>query len=131
MNSRSEPHYPRGVRERRRVGAKGGEYVVMYHWREEAFNRFLREAIENGDREPLYRKLRFRRNVYVVLFGLCFLAVPITAFFEERMLAASTAFAGAIALVVTTKYNTHLFFLQILNRREEEGKRPPKPPWEE
>ncbi|MDH3981531.1 MAG: hypothetical protein OES84_01375 [Kiritimatiellaceae bacterium] len=86
--------------------------------------RFLTEAINGAHSDKLIKHARIRRNVYLWMFVASFLCIPCTALFGQMTLCICSLFFATISLVVMTKYDTQLFFLQLLKNRKEKDLTP-------
>ena len=81
--------------------------------------RFLREAFDATCRKKLLHAARFRRNVYMALFSVGFFCIFIAGLSGLRLLSILSLFLATLSLVVMTKYDTQLFFLKIIEEKEE------------
>ena len=81
--------------------------------------RFLNEAFDSEHHEKWVRDARLRRNIYLWLFFTGLTCIFITAITHQRTLTILSLFLTTISLVVMTKYDTQLYFLKILQLREE------------
>ncbi len=80
--------------------------------------RFLDEAFNPRFQKKLIRSARLRRNVYLGLFVAGFLCIPIAALLGFLLLTILSLFLATLSLVVMTKYDTQLFFLKIIEKKE-------------
>ena len=80
--------------------------------------RFLREAFDATCRKKLIRSARLRRNVYLTLFLVGFFCVFIAGLSGFPLLCILSLFLATLSLVVMTKYDTQIFFLKILAKKE-------------
>lgn len=79
---------------------------------------FLRGAFDKKTREKLLRFARFRRNVYLALFIIGFICIFITGFSDRLPLSIMSLFLATLSLVVMTKYDTQVFFLNIISEKD-------------
>lgn len=82
-------------------------------------DRFLNEAFDPECNQKLARKARTRRNIYLWLFLTAIACIFITALTAQKTLCILSLFLATISLVVMTKYDTQLFFLEILRLRKD------------
>jgi len=80
--------------------------------------RFLRKAFDPQCREKLIRASLLRRNIYLTLFLTAFISIFVTALSGAPLLSVLSLGLSSLALVVMTKYDTQLFFLKIISRKE-------------
>lgn len=76
--------------------------------------RFLHDAFDAGCQARLIRAARFRRNVYLVLFLVGFVCIFIAALSGRTLLSILSLFLATLSLVVMSKYDTQVFFLNII-----------------
>jgi len=81
-------------------------------------DRFLREAFDAETRKKLIRATRLRRNTYLSLFLIGFFCIFIAGFAGLLLLSILSLFLGTLSLVVMSKYDTQLFFLKILEKKD-------------
>ena len=84
--------------------------------------RFLTEAFDPELHNRRERGVHLRRNIYLGLFWVGMAGTGITALSDRILLSVLSLFLAVISLVVMTKYDTQLFFLRIIKRREENRK---------
>ena len=82
-------------------------------------DKFLNEAFDAEFHDQLETGVLLRRNVYLWLFIAGFICVFITALSDQMLLSILSLFLCTLSLVVMTKYDTQLFFLNILRLRNE------------
>ena len=87
--------------------------------------RFLEEAFEEEHRLQWQKGARIRRNVYMWLFIVGLLCMLSTALTERMTLSILSLFLAVVSLVVMSKYDTQLCFLNILQIRDEQKNRDP------
>ena len=80
--------------------------------------QFLGEAFDATCRQKLIRAARLRRNVYLALFLAGFFCIFIAGLSNFPLLCILSLFFATLSLVVMTKYNTQLFFLEIIAKKE-------------
>ena len=80
--------------------------------------RFLRDAFDANCRGKLIRWARMRRNVYVVLFIIGIACIFVSGFLGMTTLSILSLFLATLSLVVVSKYDTQLFFLKIISKKE-------------
>lgn len=83
-------------------------------------DRFLREAFDVAARKKLIRSTRLRRNTYLSLFLIGFFCIFVAGFLGLLLLSILSLFLGTLSLVVMSKYDTQLFFLKILEKKDAE-----------
>ena len=81
--------------------------------------RFLDEAFDAGQNSRLESEARLRRNVYLWFFLTGIACIFITALTNQPVLCILSLFLATLSLVVMTKYDTQLHFLNILRVRDE------------
>lgn len=81
--------------------------------------RFLNEVFEEDHRIQWQKNARIRRNVYMWLFIVGMVCMLYTAFIHWMTLCILSLFLAVVSLVVMSKYNTQLYFLNILQLRDE------------
>lgn len=81
-------------------------------------DRFLREAFDAETRKNLIRGTRLRRNTYLSLFLTGFVCIFVSGFAGLLLLSILSLFLGTLSLVVMSKYDTQLFFLKILEKKD-------------
>ncbi len=81
--------------------------------------RFLHDAFDTECRKTLVRAARLRRNTYLALFLVGFVCIFIAGFSGLLTLSILSLFLATLSLVVMTKYDTQLFFLKIIEEKEE------------
>lgn len=80
--------------------------------------RFLKEAFEEEHRLHWLKGARIRRNVYMWLFIVGMICMLYTALTDWMTLCVLSLFLAVVSLVVMSKYDTQLCFLNILQMRE-------------
>lgn len=85
-------------------------------------DQFLDEAFEAEHNDRLVQAARMRRNIYLWLFLTGIACLFITLFTEDMTMSVLSLFLATISLVVMTKYDTQLRFLQTLRMREKDDK---------
>lgn len=83
--------------------------------------RFLRDAFDAKCREKLIRWARMRRNTYVVFFAIGIVCIFVSGFLGMTTLSILSLFLATLSLVVVSKYDTQLFFLKIISKKEGSG----------
>ena len=87
----------------------------------------INTALHDENIEGLIRSTLIQRNIFLCFFIICFLSILACALLGLSTLTVVALFLTTISLVITTKYNTHLLFLRIIQRqnrkKEEQGKR--------
>ena len=83
--------------------------------------RFLREAFDAKLRKQLIREARLRRNIYLALFFIGFFCIFIAGFSGWALLSILSLFLATLSLVVMAKYDTQIFFLKIIAKKENPG----------
>ena len=81
--------------------------------------RFLQEAFDATYRKKLVRAALLRRNIYLILFFVGFLCIFIAGLSGWLLLSILSLFLATLSLVVMTKYDTQLFFLKVIAKKEE------------
>ncbi len=81
-------------------------------------DRFLREAFDATCRKKLIWGARLRRNAYLILFLTGFFCIFAAGLAGQTILSILSLFLATLSLVVMTKYNTQLFFLMLLAKKE-------------
>ncbi len=81
-------------------------------------DQFLHDAFDVTLRNKLIRAARLRRNVYLVLFLVGFFCVFATGLAGLPLLSILSLFLATLSLVVMTKYDTQLFFLRMLAKKD-------------
>ncbi|MDF7825803.1 hypothetical protein P4B35_17370 [Pontiellaceae bacterium B12227] len=87
--------------------------------------RFLQEAFEKEHRLHWLKNARIRRNVYLWLFIVGMICMLYTALTQWMTLSILSLFLAIVSLVVMSKYDTQLCFLNILQMRDEQKNRDP------
>ena len=82
-------------------------------------DRFLKEAFDKKYHARWHKNALIRRNIYLWLFIVSVLCVFYTAITTQMTLCILSLFLATISLVVMTKYDTQLYFLNILKLRDE------------
>ncbi len=80
--------------------------------------KFLREAFDKTCHVRLLRAALIRRNICLVLFIIGIISIFIAGFSNRATLTILSLFLATLALVVMTKYDTQLFFLRIIVKKE-------------
>jgi len=80
--------------------------------------RFLHEAFDAKLRKKLIHAARLRRNVYLALFFIGFFCVFIAGFSGWALLSCLSLFLAMLSLIVMVKYDTQMFFLKIIEKKE-------------
>lgn len=80
--------------------------------------RFLNEAFDEQLRIRSQKNARIRRNIYLGLFLTGMVCMVYTAMIDRMTLCVLSLFLATVSLVVMTKYDTQLHFLNILHLRE-------------
>lgn len=80
--------------------------------------RFLNEAFDQELRKRWIRNARLRRNIYLGLFVVGMLCMFYTAIIDWLILCILSLFLATISLVVVSKYDTQLRFLNVLQLRD-------------
>ncbi|MBT8042200.1 MAG: hypothetical protein KJN67_02110 [Pontiella sp.] len=88
--------------------------------------RFLEEAFDAELHEKLKRTTRRRRNIYLWLFLTGTVCIFITALSSQTTLCMLSLSLSTLSLVVMTKYDTQLCFLQSLRLRNETDEEKPE-----
>lgn len=83
--------------------------------------RFLNEAFDQECRIQWSKNATLRRNIYLWLFVVAILCLFYTAIIDRMTLCILSLFLATISLVVMTKYDTQLYFLNILQLRDEQS----------
>ncbi len=81
--------------------------------------RFLDEAFDAESHGKLMRGARLRRNIYLALFLTGTVCIFITALSSQTTLCMLSLSLSSLSLVVMTKYDTQLCFLQNLRLRNQ------------
>ena len=87
--------------------------------------RFLQEVFEEEHRLHWQKSARIRRNIYLWLFIVSMLCMLYTAITEWTTLCILSLFLAVISLVVMSKYDTQLYFLRILQLRDDQKNKAP------
>lgn len=87
--------------------------------------RFLHEAFEEKQRLLLQKSSLIRRNVYMWLFIVGMICMLYTAIVQRMTLCILSLFLAVVSLVVMSKYDTQLKFLNILQLRDEQKLKEP------
>ena len=80
--------------------------------------RFLEEAFNKNTNTKWERAALLRRNVYLWIFLTGIACIFITAFTRQLLMSVLSLFLATLSLVVMTKYDTQLHFLQMLKPRD-------------
>jgi len=83
---------------------------------------FLRKAFDPQFRKKLIRAAYLRRNVYLALFFVAIFCIFIAGVAGWVLLSVLSLFLAMLSLVIVTKYDTQVVFLNII---EEEGNENP------
>ena len=83
--------------------------------------RFLKEAFDEAYQQKLNNSAVLRRNVYLVLFIIGIICIFIAGFAGMVLLSVLSLFLATLSLVVMTKYDTQIFFLNIIQKRDEDS----------
>ena len=81
-------------------------------------DRFLNEAFNKETNAKWERAVLLRRNVYLWFFLTGIACIFITAFTRQLLMSILSLFLATLSLVVMTKYETQLHFLQMLKPRD-------------
>ena len=81
-------------------------------------DRFLEEAFNKKTNAKWERAVLLRRNVYLWFFLTGIACIFITAFTRQLLMSILSLFLATLSLVVMTKYDTQLHFLQMLKPRD-------------
>ena len=84
--------------------------------------RFLNEAFDPEHHVRWEKGARLRRNIYLWFFLTGIACIFITALTRQYLLCSLSLFLATLSLVIMTKYDTQLYFLNILRLREEQQK---------
>ena len=87
--------------------------------------RFLHDAFDENLRGQWIQNARTRRNVYLGLFIVGMLCVFYTAITHWMTLCILSLFLATVSLVIMSKYDTQLRFLNILQLRDDQQNREP------
>ena len=80
--------------------------------------RFLNEAFDPVHHARWERGVRLRRNIYLWFFLTGIACIFITALTRQYLLCTLSLFLATLSLVIMTKYDTQLYFLNILRLRQ-------------
>ncbi|WP_372794136.1 hypothetical protein [Pontiella sp.] len=80
--------------------------------------RFMQEAFDHEMRARWTKSAVLRRNIYLGLFAAGMVCTLYTAFIHWSTLCVLSLFLSTITLVITTKYDTQIHFLKILESRD-------------
>ena len=84
--------------------------------------RFLKEAFDEVHQQKLINSAMLRRNVYLVLFIIGIICIFIAGFAGMVLLSVLSLFLATLSLVVMTKYDTQIFFLKIIQKRDQDSR---------
>ena len=79
----------------------------------------MERAFDPKTRNQLILAARLRRNVYTALFYVGVVCVFVSGFSGWAMLSVLSLFLAILSLVVVSKYNTQLQFLNIIAAKKE------------
>lgn len=79
--------------------------------------RFLKDAFDPENNQKLIRSARSMRNIYLWLFLTGIACIFITAFTLQIYMSLLSLFLATLSLVVMTKYDTQLHFLQEISKQ--------------
>ncbi len=82
-------------------------------------DHYLHQAFDPLLRKKLVRAARFRRNVYLALFFIGIICIFVAGFSGWATLTVLSLFLATLSLVVVTKYDTQVFFLKIIAKKED------------
>jgi uncharacterized membrane protein YjjP (DUF1212 family) len=82
--------------------------------------RFLNEAFNPEHNKQLLQAALLRRNVYLAFFLTGIACIFITALSGQVLLSFLSVGLATLSLVIMTKYNTQVFFLNVVELRVEE-----------
>lgn len=80
-------------------------------------DRYLERAFEPEFHDRFARAARLRRNVYLVLSVVGFGCILAATLLGRFLLSVLSLFLATLSLVVMTKYDTQLHFLQVIRQR--------------
>ncbi len=81
-------------------------------------DHFLHEAFDATQRKKLIRAAVLRRNVYLVLFIIGIACIFVAGFMGMATLSILSLFLATLSLVVVSKYDTQVFFLKVISKKE-------------
>ena len=93
--------------------------MKLPHLEEMNSERFLHEVFEEEQRLHWKKSARMRRNIYLWLFIVGMVCMLYTAIIHWMALCILSLFLAVVSLVVMSKYDTQLYFLNILQLRDE------------
>jgi hypothetical protein len=83
---------------------------------------YLHQAFDPHRRRKLTRTARLRRGIYLTISFIGIGCVFVSGLLDKPTLSCLSLVLSTLSLVVVTKYDTQVFFLEIIDRKEEEEK---------
>jgi uncharacterized membrane protein YjjP (DUF1212 family) len=81
--------------------------------------QYMKLAFDPKTRNKLVLAARLRRNVYTVLFFIGIICIFVAGLSGWAELSVLSLFLATLSLVVVTKYDTQLYFLEIIATKKE------------
>jgi hypothetical protein len=82
-------------------------------------DKYMHQAFDPHHREKLVRTARRRRSLYMILCFIGVGCVAIAGLVEMPTVCCLSLLLSTLAIVVVTKYDTQLLFLDVIEKREQ------------